>query len=136
MASYKIEEVEGIGPVIGSKFRTVGVTTTDTLLKNCQTKKQRHDLADKVGISEQQVLKFANMVDLFRINGVGQEFAELLEAAGIDTVPELAQRKPENLVSKMVEVNEVKHLTRRTPSIKDVEKWVTEAKTLPRVLEY
>lgn len=76
------------------------------------------------------------MADLFRITGVGQEFAELLEAAGVDTVPELAQRNAANLTSNMEEVNETKKLTRRTPSLKEVEKWVEEAKTLPRQLEY
>ncbi len=76
------------------------------------------------------------MADLFRIHGVGQDFSELLEAAGVDTVPELAQRNAENLTAKMEEVNEVKKLTRRTPSLKEVEKWIAEAKTLPRELEY
>lgn len=76
------------------------------------------------------------MADLFRISGVGQEFAELLEAAGVDTVPELAQRNAENLTAKMEEVNEAKKLTRRTPSLKEVEKWIAEAKSLPRELEY
>lgn len=136
MANYKIEEIEGIGPVWGEKFRSAGVASTDKLLENSKTKKQRSDLAESTGISEKQVLKFANMADLFRITGVGQEYAELLEAAGVDTVPELATRKPENLVVKMEEVNEVKSLTRRTPSLKEVEKWVAEAKELPRVLEY
>ena len=76
------------------------------------------------------------MADLFRINGIGQEFSELLEAAGVDTVPELALRNAENLTAKMEEVNASKKLTRRTPSLKEVEKWITEAKSLPRVLEY
>jgi predicted flap endonuclease-1-like 5' DNA nuclease len=136
MANYKIEEIEGIGPALGEKFRNADITTTDKLLDGAKTKKQRQQLADASGISEKQVLKFANMADLFRITGVGQEFAELLEAAGVDTVPELAMRKPENLTAKMEEVNEEKKLTRRTPSLKEVEKWVAEAKDLPRALEY
>ncbi|HMN91565.1 MAG TPA: DUF4332 domain-containing protein [Saprospiraceae bacterium] len=136
MANYKIEEIEGIGPVMGEKLRNAGVKTTDALLENTKTKKQRQDLADTTGISEKLILRFANMADLFRINGVGQEFAELLEAAGVDTVPELAQRRPDNLTAKMEEVNAEKKLTRRTPSLKEVEKWVEEAKTLPRALEY
>lgn len=136
MANYKIEEIEGIGPVLGEKFSAAGITNTDKLLAGAKTKKQRAELAEATGISEKQILKFANMVDLFRINGVGPEFAELLEAAGVDTVPELAQRNAENLTTKMEEVNEAKKLTRRVPSLKEVEKWIDEAKTLPRELEY
>ncbi len=136
MASYKIEEIEGIGPALGEKFRTAGIPNTDKLLAAAKTKSQRQQLSDATGISENQILKFANMADLFRINGVGQEFSQLLEAAGVDTVPELAQRNAGNLTAKMEEVNEAKKLTRRTPSLKEVEKWVEEAKTLPRELEY
>jgi predicted flap endonuclease-1-like 5' DNA nuclease len=136
MANYKIEEIEGIGPVMGDKLREAGINNTDKLLEGSRTKKQRADLADSTGISEKLILRFANMADLFRITGVGQEFAELLEAAGVDTVPELAQRNAENLTAKMEEVNNEKQLTRRTPSLKEVEKWVAEAKELPRALEY
>ncbi len=136
MANYKIEEIEGIGPVMGEKLRNAGINTTDKLLEGTKTPKQRSDLAESTGISSKLILRFANMADLFRINGVGQEFAELLEAAGVDTVPELAQRKADNLTAKMEEVNAEKKLTRRTPSLKEVEKWVTEAKELPRALEY
>ena len=136
MANYKIEEIEGIGEKLGSKLRGAGVTTTDKLLEATLTKKQRSALAEAAGISEKQILKFANMADLFRIGGVGQEFSELLEAAGVDTVPELAMRNAENLTAKMEEVNAARKLTRRTPSLKEVEKWVAEAKTLPRKLEY
>jgi predicted flap endonuclease-1-like 5' DNA nuclease len=136
MANYKIEEIEGIGPVMGQKLRDAGVNSTDKLLEATKTKKQRKDLAEASGIPEAKILKFANMADLFRITGVGQEFAELLEAAGVDTVPELAQRNAQNLTAKMEEVNAEKKLTRRTPSLAEVTKWVAEAKTLPRVLEY
>lgn len=136
MANYKIEEIEGIGPSLGEKLRSAGVTNTDKLLAASKSKKQRQELSDATGISEKQILKFANMADLFRINGVGQQFAELLEAAGVDTVPELAQRKAENLTLKMEEVNKAKNLTNRTPSLKEVEKWIMEAKSLPKELEY
>lgn len=136
MANYKIEEIEGIGPAIGEKLRNAGVKSTDSLLENSKTPKQRAALAEASGLSEKQVLKFANMADLFRITGVGQEFAELLEVAGVDTVPELAQRRADNLTAKMEEVNAEKNLARRTPSQTEVEKWVAEAKELPRVLEY
>jgi predicted flap endonuclease-1-like 5' DNA nuclease len=136
MANYKIEDLEGVGPVLGEKFRSAGVNNTDTLLAHSKTKKQRRELAEKTGISEDKVLKFANMVDLYRIKGIGSEFSELLEAAGVDTVPELAQRNAENLTKKMEEVNGEKKLVRRTPSLKEVEGWVAQAKELPRALEY
>jgi predicted flap endonuclease-1-like 5' DNA nuclease len=136
MANYKVEDVEGIGPTYGEKLREAGINDTDGLLNACKTPSQRKDLAEKTGISDTHILKWANMVDLYRISGVGSEFSELLEASGVDTVPELAQRNAENLAAKMIEVNDAKNLTRRVPSAADVEKWVAEAKTLPRALEY
>jgi len=132
----KIEDVEGIGPVFGEKLRAAGVKDTDAMLENCKTPKQRKELAAKTEIAEAKILKFANMVDLRRINGIGSEFSELLEAAGVDTVPELAQRKAANLALAMAKVNEEKKLTRRVPSEAEVTKWVEQAKTLPRALEY
>jgi predicted flap endonuclease-1-like 5' DNA nuclease len=136
MATYKVEEIEGIGTVLGEKLRAAGINTVDKLLENAATKKQRQSLAEETGISEKQILKFTNMADLFRLNGVGQEYAELLEVAGVDTVPELAQRNAANLTAKMEEVNEAKNLTRKTPSATEVEKWIAQAKELPRVIEY
>ena len=136
MATYKVEEIEGIGPVLGEKLRAAGINTVDKLLENAATKKQRQSLAEETGISEKQILKFTNMADLFRLNGVGQEYAELLEVAGVDTVPELAQRNAANLTAKMEEVNEAKNLTRKTPSATEVEKWIAQVKELPRVIEY
>ncbi|MBU6169418.1 MAG: DUF4332 domain-containing protein [Bacteroidetes bacterium] len=136
MATYKVEEIEGIGPALGEKLRAAGINTVDKLLEKAATKKQRQSLAEETGISEKQILKFTNMADLFRLNGVGQEYAELLEVAGVDTVPELAQRNAANLTAKMEEVNEAKNLTRKTPSVLEVEKWIAQAKELPRVIEY
>lgn len=136
MANYPIENVEGIGPVMGEKFREVGITDTDILLQNVLTPKQRKELAEKTDISPKLILRFANMVDLYRINGVGSEYSELLEAAGVDTVPELAQRNAANLTKAMEEVNEEKNLTRRVPSETEVAKWIAHAKELPRMLDY
>lgn len=136
MANYKIEELEGIGAAYGEKLRAVGISSTDKLLEACRTKKQRKEVAEQTGLDEAKILKWANMTDLFRISGVGAEYAELLEAAGVDTVKELAHRKAENLLAKMEEVNEAKKLVRRTPSIKNVEAWIAQAKELPRALEY
>jgi predicted flap endonuclease-1-like 5' DNA nuclease len=136
MANYKIEDVEGIGPVTGEKFRAAGIADTDALLAATTTAKQRAELAAKVGLPEARVLKFANMVDLYRVKGVGSEYSELLEAAGVDTVPELAQRNAANLAKALVAVNEVKKLTRQVPTEAEVGRWIEHAKTLPRVLQY
>ncbi len=136
MANKKIEEVEGIGPAIGEKLRGAGVKDSDSLLAASCTPKQRKELAEKSGLSEKQILKFANMVDLFRITGIGAEYAELLEVSGVDTVPALARRNAANLATSLGEVNEQKKLTRRVPSASEVEKWIAQAKDLPRMLEY
>ncbi len=136
MANYPIEDVEGIGPTFGEKLRSAGIVDTDALLNACKTPAQRKALAEKTGIADGNVLKWANMVDLYRVKGIGSEFSELLEAAGVDTVPELAQRKAENLAAKMVEVNDAKKLTRRVPTATEVAGWVEHAKTLDRALQY
>ena len=136
MANYKIEDVEGIGPVFGEKLRAVGITDTDSLLDNTCSPAQRKELAEKTEISPKLILRFANMVDIYRINGIGAQFSELLEAAGVDTVPELAQRNAANLAKALLETNEAKKLTRRTPSEKEVEDWIAQAKELPRRLTY
>ena len=136
MANYPVIEVEGIGPVYGKKLNDAGIKNTDQLLNACKTKVMRLKLAADSGIDESHILRFANMVDLFRIHGVGSEYADLLEASGVDTVKELATRNPANLTAKMAEVNNEKKLVRRIPTAKMVEKWVNEAKTLPGALEY
>jgi len=134
--SYKIEEIEGIGPTYGEKLRAADINNTDQLLKACADPKGRKDTAAKTGLSEQQLLKWANMADLMRISGVGEEYSELLEAAGVDTVKELKMRRPDNLAAKMAEVNETKKLVRQVPSESQVEKWVAQAKDLPPMLSY
>ena len=136
MASYKIEDIEGIGPVKGKKLREAGVNSTASLLANAVTPKQRKVLAEKSGLDETQILKFANMADLYRVKGIGSEYAELLEAAGVDTVPELSKRKAANLAQAMSAVNVAKKLVRQLPSEKQVAKWIENAKALPRVLKY
>jgi predicted flap endonuclease-1-like 5' DNA nuclease len=136
MANRKIEDVEGIGPVLGEKFRGAGVKDTDALLKSALTAAQRKALAEQTGLSEARILKFANMADLYRISGVGSEYSELLEAAGVDTVPELAQRNAANLVQAMTAVNQEKKLTRQVPTESEVGRWIEQAKTLPRMIEH
>lgn len=136
MASYKIEDIEGIGSVKGKKLRAAGVNSTASLLANAVTPKQRRVLAEKSGLDEAQILKFANMADLYRVKGIGSEYAELLEAVGVDTVPELSKRKAANLAQAMAAVNGAKKLVRQLPSEKQVAKWIENAKALPRVLKY
>lgn len=136
MANYPIEDIEGIGPSYGEKLVAAGIKDTDALLSTCRTKAGRADIAEKTGISEKLILEWTNHADLYRITGVGSEFADLLEAAGVDTVPELAQRNAVNLAEKLAAVNVEKKLTRRTPTEADCEKWVAEAKTLPHMIEH
>jgi predicted flap endonuclease-1-like 5' DNA nuclease len=116
----KLTTIEGIGEVYEAKFVEVGIKSVEALLEAGATKKGRIDLAEKSGISEKLVLKFVNHADLFRIKGIAGEYAELLEAAGVDTVVELAGRRPDNLTAKLAEVNEEKKLVRRVPVLKEV----------------
>lgn len=136
MGNYKVEAVEGIGPVLGQKLRSAGITDTDTLLQAVTTPAKRSDLAKKTEIPEKNILRFANMVDLFRIKGIGPQYAELLEVSGVDTVKEMAQRVPQNLLQKMEEVNAQRHICGRVPTEKELIRWVSEAKELPRTIEY
>ncbi len=134
--AYKIEEIEGIGGVYAQKLEAVDVKTTEDLLESAATPKQRKALAEETGISEKLILKWANHADLFRIKGVAGQFAELLEAAGVDTVKELRHRVAANLQPKMVEVNEVKNLCNRVPSVAEIEKMIAQAKELDPKLSY
>jgi predicted flap endonuclease-1-like 5' DNA nuclease len=132
----KIEDIEGIGPVYAKKLMEAGVHTTDDLLKVGATAKGREDLGKKTGIEHKLILEWVNLADLYRIKGVGQEYSDLLEEAGVDTVAELAKRVPENLHTKMLEVNEKKKLVNRPPPLSMVKDWVEQAKKLKRVVEY
>lgn len=132
----KIIDVEGIGVKYANTLSKAGIKTTDALLKAGMTPKGRKDLAEKTGIGDAQILKWVNHVDLYRIKGVGSEYSELLECAGVDTVPELAQRKAANLTQKMVEVNKEKKLVRKLPVESQVADWIEQAKKLPRVITY
>jgi predicted flap endonuclease-1-like 5' DNA nuclease len=129
-------DIEGIGAAYAEKLKAAGAATAEDLLEKGKTPAGRKALAEKSGISEKLVLEWVNHVDLFRIKGVGSEYADLLEEAGVDTVPELAKRVPANLVQKMEEVNAAKKLVRKTPVLSQVEDWVDQAKKLPRVISY
>jgi predicted flap endonuclease-1-like 5' DNA nuclease len=132
----KVSVIEGIGGIYEAKLQEAGIKSIEALLKACATKKGRTELAEKTQISEKLILKWANHSDLIRIKGIGGEYSELLEAAGVDTVPELAMRKPENLFKKLQEVNLEKSLVRKLPTQKQVEDWIRQAALLPRILQY
>lgn len=132
----KIIDIEGIGETYTGQLEKAGVPTTEVLLEKCAAPKGRKELAEATGISGKLILKWANRADLARIKGIGSEYADLLEVAGVDTVPELAQRNAENLYNAMIKANEEKNLVRRLPSQDDVNRWVKEAKELPRILTY
>lgn len=136
MSSYPIEKIEGIGPVYGAKLKEAGIDTTGDLLKAAASPAGRSALAEKTGLTTHQILEWANRSDLMRIKGVGEEYGDLLEASGVDTVKELKHRVPANLHKKMAEVNEAKNLVRRMPSEADVADWVAQAKDLPPTLTY
>lgn len=134
--SYPIIDIEGIGPKFTKMLKKVGVSQTKHLLARGASKKGRKDLAAESGCSEALVLKWTNMADLMRIRGVAEEYSELLEAAGVDTVKELRNRKSENLHEKMAEVNAKKKLVRQLPGPKQVAAWVQHAKKLKPVMTY
>ena len=134
--SYSIEEIEGIGPEYGQKLRDVDIQTTEDLLRRCGEKSGREGVATETGISEKHLLEWVNLADLMRLNGVGEEYADLLEEAGVDTVKELATRNAENLAVAMEECNEKKNLTNRVPSAETIQKWIDEAKTMDPVVSH
>ena len=127
---YSIEEIEGIGPTYGEKLKGAGITNTDHFLKLCCDKKGRTGVAEKTGLSESNLLKWANMADLMRISGVARQYSELLEAAGVDTIKELRTRRADNLTTKMGEVNGEKKLCTVVPDEKTVQGWIDQAKEM------
>lgn len=128
--NYKIEDIEGIGEVYGSKLRAQNISTTEALLHEASTKKGRVSLAESTGLPESLILTWVNHADLMRINGIGGQFAELLEAAGVDTVKEFATRNPENLHAKMLETNNSNGLSGRVPSAEMLKEMIEQAKNL------
>lgn len=132
----KLSEIEGIGDVYSTKLETAGITSLENLLKTCCTKKGRKEIAEKSGVSEKLILGWVNRADLSRVKGISTQYADLLKCAGVDTIPELTQRNPENLQVKMSEVNEEKNLVRKVPTVSQVEDWVAQAKELPRIITH
>ncbi len=131
-----VEDIEGIGPVYALKLLEMGIKTTDDLLEQGKTRKGREDLVEKTGISSLLILKWVNMADLMRIKGVGEEYSELLERAGVDTVKELRNRNPKNLYEAMAQYNSTHKLVRRLPTLAEVESWVKEAKESEPIMTF
>ncbi len=134
--SYKIDEIEGIGPAYGAKLKSAGIDSTDDLLKLCCDAKGRKEISEKTSLSTSQLLEWANMADLMRISGVGKQYAELLEASGVDTVKELRNRNAANLAEKMTEVNTEKKLCKSNPSESMTTEWVEQAKKMEPLITH
>lgn len=132
----KIIDIEGIGAVYAEKLQEAGIKTVEALLKAGADPAGRKKVADATGIDSKKILEWVNRADLYRINGIGSEYSDLLEASGVDTVRELATRRADNLHAKMLEVNQAKELVRRPPTQAQVEAWISEAKTLPTAVTY
>jgi len=131
-----IQKVEGIAYEHAKELSKAGVLTTEDLLIEGATPQGRKDIEYVTRLSHKLILKWVNMVDLFRIKGISEEYSELLEASGVNTVPELAGRNPEHLYKKIIEVNNEKKFVRRPPSESMVSSWIEQAKKLPRIVEY
>ncbi|MES1227600.1 MAG: DUF4332 domain-containing protein [Armatimonadota bacterium] len=129
-----VREIEGIGDAAGAKLEAAGVKTEEQLLTMGATEKGREELAEKTGLSSTNIYKWVKMADMNRINGIGSQTSEVLFACGVDSVKELAQRNAENLHATMVEVNDKKNLSNHLPSVGQMQKFIDEAKTLPRVI--
>ena len=134
--AYKIIDIEGVGEVYAEKLIAAGINTPEQLLEKCAKPAGRKALAEATDISPKLILKWTNHADLFRINGVGPQFSELLEAAGVDTVKELKHRVAENLKAKLDEVNAVKNLCNRVPAVTEIQRMIDQAKELPPTMEY
>lgn len=136
VTKMKVAEIEGIGRANAALLSKAGIDTLEGLLEKGRTREGRRQIVAASGCSDKQVLRWVNMADLFRIEGVGQEYSDLLEAAGVDTVKELGHRVPENLVGTMTKVNEQRKLVRKLPTQAQVTRWVEQAKKLPAVVEH
>ena len=134
--SYSLMDIDGIGPLMAAKLKTVGIRTTESLLEAAKNLKGREALAAKIGVDEKTVLKWANMADRMRIKGIGAEYSELLRIAGVDTVKELKYRNPAKLAEAMAEANAKNKLARVLPSPRAVERWVEQAKRIQLKITY
>ncbi len=131
-----IETIEGIGPIYGSRLRYAGVKFVGDLIRKGSTSRGRRDLAEEISVSHSTILKWVNQADLFRISGIGRQYADLLDAAGVNTVLDLSRRRPKALYRKLSETNVRKNLVRRIPPHRKIEGWIQSAKRLEPLVEY
>ena len=131
-----LQTIEGIGPAFEEKLKTGGIDSCEKLLEVGGTKQGRKQICEECGMDDARILKFVNHADLMRVKGIGGEYSELLEASGVDSVPELAQRNADNLHGKMTEINAAKSLVRSLPSRDAIAGWIEQAKTLPRAVSH
>jgi predicted flap endonuclease-1-like 5' DNA nuclease len=134
--SYAIMDIDGIGPLMTEKLKKVGIRTTEKLLEAAKSAKGRKALAEKIGVDEKTIRRWANLVDRMRIKGVGEDYAKLLQVVGVDTVKELKYRNVAKLASAMREANKKNKLVRLLPSERRVQRWVDQAKQLPLKITY
>jgi predicted flap endonuclease-1-like 5' DNA nuclease len=132
----KVAGIEGIDEAHGEKLHGMGITTVEALLEKGASPAGRKAVEEATGMSHAQVLRLVNQADLFRIKGIGKEYADLLEASGVDSVPELAQRRADNLHAKMAEINAGQNLVKRLPPEAEVEEWIAQAKSLPKMVTH
>ncbi|MGD8394018.1 MAG: DUF4332 domain-containing protein [Candidatus Eiseniibacteriota bacterium] len=132
----KVSEIEGIGPSHATRLEAAGIKTTDDLLERCADPSGRKKVADATGLGESLLLRWANMADLMRVSGIGRQYAELLEAAGVDTIKELRNRNAENLAARMQEVNAERNLSGNAPPASMVKAWIEQAQLLDPKLTY
>lgn len=132
----KLTAIEGIADIYANKLKIAGVPTLEALLEKGATPAGREAIAATTDVSSKLILEWINLADLFRIKGIGEEYSDLLEEAGVDTVPELAQRNPTNLLAKILEINGQKKLVRRVPTLAQVTSWIEQAQSLPRIVQY
>jgi len=132
----RIMDIEGIGPTYADKLAKVGIRTTAALLKRGAAPEGRKEIAATAEIGEELILEWVNLADLYRVKGIGSEYSDLLEEAGVDTVVELSNRVAEHLHARMLEINQAKNLVNKMPGVKQVDKWIQQAKQLPRVVTY
>jgi predicted flap endonuclease-1-like 5' DNA nuclease len=132
----KLVDIEGIGPAYAVKLAKAGIRSLEALLKKGATPAGRKEIAAMTGIGDGLILEWVNLADLFRIKGVGSEYSDLLEEAGVDTVVELAKRVSTNLYETMGQVNQEKNLVNKMPSASQVDGWIKQAKQLPRIISY
>ena len=134
--SLTLGELKGINDTLTNLLKAQGLVDSDTLLEATRTPKERKALAETIGVDKSIILELANRADLARVKGIGRVYSDLMEEAGVDTVKELSKRVPENLHAKLVEINSVRQLTQRPPSVDQVAGFVEQAKSLPAMLEY